>query len=721
MSGVFDLLPTPVLLVRSRDLTVRYVNPAALHLFEGYLEEVAGTRLSELPMWRDPEAIRELEEVLDARREVSDIQVWATMGTGMDRLLELSSRSLEAEGDEWILLVARDATRQILAKGELRRSEERLAALLRGVPDIVFRHDAHGTYLDVHAPRPEMLAVPRQDLIGANFRDVGLPPDLVAGMEKVFAGAQREGRTQAFEYELELEDGPHHWELQVSPIEEGEFYAVVRNIDDRVRAEETLRASEELFRTIFRHSPLGLAVVGPDETFLEANDELERILGYTREELGERGWADVTLPEDVQKGRDIVEDLVSGRHSSRQIEKRYRRKDGEIVWAELTAALARDANGEPAYFISHIQDITERKRAEKALETALERYRVLFQAVTDAVFIHTVEGEIVEVNDAACEHLGYAREELLGKEVPDIVSPEEAARFDERVGGVLQKPGPEVFESHHLRSDGTVVPVEVVAQTLALEGETLIVSAVRDLTERKREQEQRVRAERLEATARLTAGFAHDINNLMAGVLGNAGLLEEDLKRGEEPSAFLLQDILEAAEEAGALAHQLLSYSGGGSFLPSPVALKDMVRDVLEMPSLSPGPSVSVVLDLGAENDEIFADLRQAEMIVSNVLTNALEAVDESGTVLVQTENFLTERAGGSGEEEWVRLTVKDDGEGMDSFTVAHMFEPFFSSKFTGRGMGMAAAHGAVRHLQGRIDVESAPGEGTTVHIEIPL
>jgi len=155
-----------------------------------------------------------------------------------------------------------------------------------------------------------------------------------------------------------------------------------------------------------------------------------------------------------------------------------------------------------------------------------------------------------------------------------------------------------------------------------------------------------------------------------------------------------------------------------------PFAL-DGVR-VLAVEGGASGPFCSRLLgDLGAEDDQLFADQGQVEMIVGNLLKNALEAVGDSGRILVRSENLREERAGSSEDAlvvaEWFRLTFQDDGEGMDTFTMDHMFEPFFSSRFTGRGMGLAAVHGAVRHLQGRIGVESDPGAGTTIRIEIPL
>lgn len=1116
LTAAYDLLPDPVMLFRARDLTLIHANPSALHLCECSPEEIQGSPLSDLPLWRDPESIGTVLEALEAERNLTEARVRVPTAAGEYRFLEISSRLCRAGDTRCVLLRARDATKQVLARVETRESRERLAALLQGVQDIVFRHDAQGNYLDVHAPDPSMLAVPPKALLGANYHDVGLPPELVKEVDQAMAVAREEGRTQTIRYDLPLEDGLHHWEMQLTPIQKGEFYVIVRNIDDRVRAQETLRESEEFFRTSFQASPLAVAVMSSQGAFLRVNDQLVRLLGYSEEELRGTTWDHVTHPDDIGKGKDLVTELVSGRQTTGQIEKRYVTKGGRVVWAELTTALARDARGEPAYFISHIQDITLRKRAqeellkakalyemamyagqvmvhehhleaevirmdplffeilglpaaevisfedwkalvhpedlsevmargaerlveegpdsgvayrmlhadgsirwflsrtevkrkeggepralvgatvditgqkkaeeelretreryrlasaaggigifegfpgdlevvldsrlssllgfpddrrrisagelldlmapedririqeriateqmepgeigtaelsirtaergfrrlylrytlaeaeahgpsrmvgavrdvterhrmevrlreeqdrlqktleavsegtfdyhpqegrlemneralglfglpgdepirtfddvgghvhpddqedlrrsleshlsgeapsfscefrvfpveasreegarwllsrgrvverdaagrplrmvgtcvdmtervktEKALERALQRYRILFQGVSDAVIIHSPDGRIVEVNDVACEQLGYARAELVGRKPPSVLGPEDAGKYQERARRLLEEGGRRIFESSHVRNDGTIMPVEVVAQPLDVGGEQLIVSVVRDLTNRKREQEQRVRAERLEATATLTAGFAHDINNLMAGILGNAGLLEEDLNQGRDLDREPLQDILNAAREAGELAHQLLTYAGGGSFLPKQLRVNGVVRKVLETMESSVGPDVVVEVDLGAEDDELFADQGQVEMIVGNLLKNALEAVGDSGRILVRSENLREERAGPSEEApvvaEWFRLTLRDDGEGMDTFTMDHMFEPFFSSRFTGRGMGLAAVHGAVRHLQGRIGVESDPGSGTTIRIEIPL
>jgi signal transduction histidine kinase len=217
-----------------------------------------------------------------------------------------------------------------------------------------------------------------------------------------------------------------------------------------------------------------------------------------------------------------------------------------------------------------------------------------------------------------------------------------------------------------------------------------------------------------ESVGALAAGVAHDFNNLLVSVLGNASLAQEFLPAGN-PAAGLIEGIIKAGEQAAVLTRQMLAYSGQGRFLVEAVSLSEIAAEAATAMRASFPGNVTLRLDLQAELPSIEADRRQMRQVFTNLLLNAFEAMgDAGGEVAVKTGVEEVETA------PYVKLEVRDGGCGMDEATKARIFEPFFSTKFTGRGLGLAAVAGIVRGHRGAILVTSAPGAGTCFTVLLP-
>ncbi|MGH3088861.1 MAG: PAS domain S-box protein, partial [Rubrobacteraceae bacterium] len=260
--------------------------------------------------------------------------------------------------------------------------------------------------------------------------------------------------------------------------------AVIRDVTERKKAEEELRESEERFRSTFEQAAVGVAHTSPHGSWLRVNGKLCEILGYTREELLERTFQDITHPDDLEGDLEHRDRLLAEEIPRYSLEKRYFRKDGSVVWINLTVSLVRDSSGEPKYFIAIVEDITERKRDRDALAQSEERYRAVVEQAAEGIFLFDADTrEVLESNTAFREMLGYAAEEMPGMTLHDVVAHDREG-IDKNVRLVRDEGSRFVGERKYRRKDGSLVVVEVTASLVSYGGREVICVVIRDITER---------------------------------------------------------------------------------------------------------------------------------------------------------------------------------------------------------------------------------------------
>jgi PAS domain S-box-containing protein len=259
------------------------------------------------------------------------------------------------------------AIERIRSENALASSEARYGALLHAVPDILFRIARDGTYLDVWSQSEKELLVPQRELLGKKIQDFFTPEqsaEALAHLQRTLATHTM----QFYEYELDIEGEPIYFEARLVPHGHEEVLAIVRNVTEKHRAEETLRLSEERFRSIFEVSLLGMAIIAADDRFLEVNQAFCELLGYRSGELLQMTWMDVTHPEDIEKTRVMGQRVENGDLTEVLIEKRYITKRSETIHARVFGSVVPDVSGQPLYLVATFEDITERKRTQEKLE-----------------------------------------------------------------------------------------------------------------------------------------------------------------------------------------------------------------------------------------------------------------------------------------------------------------------------------------------------------------
>ena len=344
------------------------------------------------------------------------------------------------------------------------------------------------------------------------------------------------------------------------------------------------------------------------------------------------------------------------------------------------------------------------------LRESEERFRRLAEASFEGVVI-TEGGIVLDVNDQYCQMLQHTRGELLDKPVLSIVAPEFQARVKKNVETNHEGP----YESAMVRKDGTVFPIEVRARILPYEGRLVRVTAIRDISDRKMIEREQIQTERVNAIGELAQGVAHNFNNILVGVLGNAQLIQ---MRSKDPDVLADANlIVESALRAKDLVQRLQVSIQGGRDVHSEVDVNDAIQAAVELTRPrwkdefeAKGIAIEVGLDL-AEVQPVWGTRERLRDVIVNLILNAVEAMPRGGTVTIETAMV----------DGHVQIVFADTGIGMDVETRRRVLEPFFTTKFNvGSGLGLSIVHGTIRSWGGSVTVESAKGQGTTFVMQLP-
>ncbi|MBU1638996.1 MAG: PAS domain S-box protein [Proteobacteria bacterium] len=375
------------------------------------------------------------------------------------------------------------------------------------------------------------------------------------------------------------------------------------------------------------------------------------------------------------------------------------------------------------------------EKRDAALLESKNRFRSLLDQAGDAFFLHDSEGRFVEVNERACESLGYSRAELLRMTVFDIDADAQKDAHKERVWGSLMPGHPETLYGTHRRKDGTTFPVEVRV-VLVQEGEMRYLQGLaRDISERqqaesdKEKLESQLRqAQKMEAIGTLAGGIAHDFNNLLSPIMGYSELILMD-RAADSKVKKRVQEILSASTRAKELVKQILTFSRRSEQHLAPLLIQPVVKEALKLLRSSIPTTIEIQQKIDPDCGAVLADPGQIHQIVMNLCTNAYQAMKGGAGVVsvslsqeVLTQGDLASRAGLTAGR-YAKLVVEDSGEGMDPETLKRIFEPYYTTKGKekGTGLGLAVVHGIVKKYGGEINVYSEPGKGARFSVYLPV
>src|SRR3954471_4581243 len=408
---------------------------------------------------------------------------------------------------------------------------------------------------------------------------------------------------------------------------------------EKVHAESALADSERRFRSLVQNSSDLVTIVAPDGTITYASDSAERIVGYAPADLV--GTSLLKYLSDGQEDHVRVLLHTNGKGSvTGPIEFSLRRADGSTVWLEAVGSnLLADATIRG--IVLNARDVSERRRADLALRESEERYRDLFDNASDLVCMAAPDGSLLYVNKSWQDGTGYDETEIRRMQLLDILHPESRAHYTEVVDRVLRGERLDHVELVLLPKAGTPITVEGKLSCTFKDGVPSAVRGIyRDITERKRVEEHLRRAERMQAAGKLAGGVAHEVNNMMTGVIGFSEFLLRSLDEGD-PRREDVEEVIKAGTRAADVTRQLLAFTRQQFLRPQVVQINAVVSEMEKMLRRSLGEDKLLELRLSPDAGEIRADRGQLEQVLINLVLNARDAMTGHGRVLVETGTAL--------------------------------------------------------------------------------
>ncbi|MHC4712234.1 MAG: PAS domain S-box protein [Planctomycetota bacterium] len=501
-------------------------------------------------------------------------------------------------------------------------------------------------------------------------------------------------------------------------------------VDTKRRAAQgALRQSEQRFRQLAELLPDIVYEMDENGMLTFVNKQAYSISGYSREDF-DRGFKAITLfaGEDHKRASENILRVMRGENIG-PTEYTAVHRDGRR-FPVLAHSMPVIKDGRPAGIRGIIIDITELKRAQAALEQSQQNYRVIFQEASDPVAVYDIESRaLIDVNRPFCELFRVPREQALkltgadvGTGTPPFSRPD-ALRYLR----LAAEGKPQVFEWLATDSTGRTFWTEVSMKKAVIGGKASLVAVVRDISDRKRLEEQLRQAQKMEAVGQLAGGIAHDFNNLLTAIGGYTDLALARMDPSD-PNVQNLNAMKSSIERAAGLTRQLLAFSRSQVLDKRVVNLNFVIQNARGLLAHFLGERVELTLSLRPGLPTIEADATLIEQVLVNLAMNAKDAMRDGGRILIETtEVEMDERAaairGDIAPGRYAMMAVTDEGIGMDEQTLSHVFEPFFTTKGPdrGTGLGLSMAYGIVRQHGGHIEGSSSPGAGARFAVFLPI
>jgi two-component system cell cycle sensor histidine kinase/response regulator CckA len=486
---------------------------------------------------------------------------------------------------------------------------------------------------------------------------------------------------------------------------------------DKMTLQEDANRSAEQFRLLFQNHAAVMLLTDPESgRIVDANASAERLYGYPAGRLKQMRVSDITMLP-AGEVRSIQESALRG-DLNRHVQP-YRIANGDIRTMEVHTSPIQ--TGDRVLLFSIIQDITERRRAEERLRESEANYRNLFNSMRDAVSILDEHGMVLDVNQGAEDMYGRSRNFFLDKPLESLAAP---GRNDPGVVGEAVRQAfhgkSQLIDFEGVRADGVSFPQELRLMPATYAGRRVVIAVARDVSERRRAEAELLRAQKLEAIGVLAGGIAHDFNNLLQSIFGFLAVARKRID--DRDKALLMLDKADKALKATVnLTGQLLTFSRGGKPIMRSISLGAVIESSVRF-ALSGSRSIGR-LTVAGDLWPIEADEGQIGQVLQNIVLNADQAMPNGGQITIVARNAdrgtdPLSTAPGTGR--WVEISIADSGVGILPENQARIFEPYFTTKQHGSGLGLATSYSIMKNHGGMIELSSRPGEGSIFTLWLP-
>ncbi len=711
--------------------TILDVNPYLIEMLGYSHEEFVEKYLWEVSPFKDTDLNKEAFAKLQQAGYVRYEDLPLETSDGRKIAVEFVSNSYPVNGKTFIQCNIRDITKRKWAEQGLQESEERYRFLFAQMKSAVavYKTENDGEdfiFVDFNKAAEEVEHIPKEKVSGQNVLSV-FSKVKESGMFEVFQRVWRSGNPEHHAVTQYVDDRIEGWRDNfVYKLPTGEIVAIYSDETERKKSEERLRESEARYKAVVDNLEIGISLLNSKMEIVAVNKAMKRYFPHILPASGQVCYEHYNSPPRsspcsycpcVQTFQDgMVHETITETPAG-----------SEIRHYNLVSSPIKDASGRVQYVIELTDDITERKRTQEALKQSERRYRTLFEESIDGVYSVLRDGEITDANTSFCELFGYKREEMIGKDSRELYfDPADHPRFQKEIE---EKGFVKDYAVKFRKRDGTEKDCLLTSSVYYREDGSITGyrGIIRDVTDQKRLQRQLVQSQKMESIGTLAGGIAHDFNNLLTVVLGFSELLLIG-KDERDPSYGDLQKIHQAARHGADLVSRILAFSKKAQINPRPLNLNHEIERIQNLLTRTIAKMIEIELVLSNEPAIVHVDPMQLEQVVLNLAVNAQDAMPDGGKLTFETTHVTLdeEYCGlnvGAKPGDYVMLSVSDTGHGMDHETLNHIFEPFYTTKETGKGtgLGLAMVYGIVKQHGGYIIGYSEPRMGTTFKIYLPV
>lgn len=616
---------------------------------------------------------------------------------------------------------------------ELKESEEHHRSIIQTAMNGVWLVDMRGCLREVNKSYCQMSGYTEHELLNMSISD--LEVDHSADGTSNFLQLMKDQGEAHFETRHRHKDGTEFdVEVRVTyhPSYGGVCIAFIQDITERKRNQDIIVNSNKLLQSIINTAPMSIFWKDAELRYLGCNQSFANDAGVESPDVL-IGMDDYQLVWKAQAELYRTDDrrVLETSHPNLYYEEPQTKTDGTTAWLCTSKVPLRNENDEIFGVLGMYEDITERKRSEDKLMEQAE----LLDLTHDSIIVRSMDNTITFWNKGSEIQYGWKSEDVRGKvKTHDLLQTIFPVPLEE-INDALQQTDRWEGDLIHTRRDGSQVTVSSrwVIKRDQNNAPVALLEINNDITMRKQAEREKIELEqqlqhtqKLESLGVLAGGIAHDFNNILTIIMGHCSLAELDPKIANTRIPI----IYKAAERAAGLCRQMLVYAGKASLTPTQVNLPELVDEMVTMLKATTSQSVVINSDLSSEVLAITGDASQIRQIVMNLIINASEAIGEAhGVINVTLDNTVI----GVEQQErdhlgkiitpgwYARLEVADTGCGMGDETMRRIFEPFYTTKFTGRGLGMSAVLGIISAHKGALQVSSQPGNGSTFKVYLPL